>query len=1041
MRVAHLVTESRIRPLGLDRRPPLLGWTLQGDRRNQSQTAYQIAVATTRRRLLADRLDVWDSGKVASDESNGIEFQGPALLSGHRYYWRVKAWDEGGSPTAWSASSWWQMGLLDADEWRGSWIGSPSRAGLEVSFEGASWIWAAEEGEAGQPYCLLRGRLLLPERPIERAMLGWSASRGIARAWVNGKGPWRTYVPWEPTQVDVTRVLHPGENLITVRVPTGPERDGLIARIRATYDDGAIEDFFTDDTWRARHVDSSGWEESDAGSGAWRPVRKLAPYGADGWPTIRVLRSGGPSPYLRKEFDIPAPVRRATLYVAALGLSLCRINGRAVGSDRLSPGWTDYSRRVPSVAHDVTPLLRPGANAIGVVLGDGWYAGHVGMFPRGQYGVAPALVVQLNVDLSDGRRAEIVSDGTWRVAEGPIQSSDLLMGEHYDARRELGSWSDVGFDDSLWSAADVQRPKVGRLVAQSGPPTRVVRDVAGTLVSNRPGTVIVDFGENLAGWCRLRVTGPRGSEVTLRHGEMLTDDGALYTANLRNASQTDRFVLQGGPTAETFEPSFTYHGFRYAELTGDPEVLTTAVLTARVATALSGPMNRLYTSNRLVNRLDANIGRSQRANSISVPTDCPQRDERLGWTGDSVVFATTGAYHFDVQTFYRKWLDDVSDAQLPSGAVPDVVPRVGFLDAGNAGWGDAVVVVPWMLYLMYGDRRVLLEHFEPMQRWLAYLEANSVGFLRPAVGPGDWLAFDEPPKDLVATAYFARSADLVSRVANVLGDHARAALYADLGRAIRVAFVDAFTGADGRITAGTQSAYTLALAFELLPSEQRSTCARLLVADIERRGDHLSTGFLATPELLPVLSATGYAETAIRLLLQDTLPSWLFSVQQGATSIWERWDGWTPNGGFADEDMNSFNHWSLASVGEWLFSDLAGIRADPQDPGFKVIRIRPHPSRAFRFVRARVQTVRGPVATSWSRAGNAFSLRVEIPANTQAVITVPTSDRDSIVESGRPCAVGNGIRGVRAVSAGTEVRVGSGSYDFVSELVLPDPTK
>ncbi len=1033
MRVSHLTAESRVRPIGLDRRHPQLGWRLEADRRGQRQTAYQIVVATSRSRVLSDRVDVWDSGKTASDESIGIEYQGPPLTSDHRYYWRARAWDQDDVPSRWSDSSWWQVGLLDALEWRGMWVGSQPRGDLELSFEGASWIWAAEATSGSGPYCYVRGAFVLPGRPIRRALLGWTASRGIARAWINGHGPWRTYVGWEPTQVDVTRVLREGENIIAVRIPTGDDRQGLICRLRVTFDDGETEELSADGAWRSLNIESPGWQEPGFNASSWPLVRQVAIHGADGWPSIPSLGAGGPSPCLRREFQLDASVRSATLYAAALGLYTGWINGRAISDDRLAPGWTDYARRVPWQAHDVTRLLQPGANAIGVVLGDGWYAGHVGMFPRQRYGDRPAVMIQLNVQLTDGTRHEIVSDGRWRVADGPIRSSDLLMGEEYDARREFEGWTEPDFDDSDWAAAEEQARQAGTLVAQSGPSTRVINELRPRDVIRRDGRAIYDFGENVAGWCRLRISGPRGTEVTLRHGEMLNDDGTLYTANLRNASQTDRYVLKGGGE-ECFEPLFTYHGFRYVELTADSTILPVAVITARVASSLTGRMNRLRTSIRLVNRLQANIGRSQRANSISVPTDCPQRDERLGWTGDSVVFASTAACNFDVLTFYRKWLDDVSDAQLPSGAVPDVVPRVGFLEAGNAGWGDAVVVVPWILYATYGDRRILGEHYEAMQRWLTYLEANSVGYLRPATGPGDWLAFDEPRKDLVATAYFARSADLLSRIARVLGKQTDAATYAALAGNIRAAFTRAFVGRDGTITGGTQTAHVLALAFDLLPAELRGTCADLLAADIVARDDHLSTGFLGTAELLPVLSASGHSDVAVRLLLQETLPSWLFSVRHGATSIWERWDGWTPDRGFADDDMNSFNHWSLASVGQWLFSHLAGIQTDPGSPGFKLIRIRPEPSHRFTFVRARMETIRGPVASAWSLAGDEFKLQVEIPTNASALIVVPSANGGPIMESGRAVAIGNGIERLRPTPTGAEILVGSGVYEFASQL-------
>ncbi|MDP9362633.1 MAG: family 78 glycoside hydrolase catalytic domain, partial [Chloroflexota bacterium] len=551
---------------------------------------------------------------------------------------------------------------------------------------------------------------------------------------------------------------------------------------------------------------------------------------------------------------------------------------------------------------------------------------------------------------------------------------------------------------------------------------------------------IVDMGQNMVGWVRLRAAGPAGTTIRLRFGEVLNPDGSLYTENLRSAHQTDTFVLAGGGE-ETFEPRFTFHGFRYVEVTGYPGELEPGAITARVVESATPAAGTFACSDPLVNQLHRNVVWGQRGNSLSIPTDCPQRDERLGWLADAQVFARTACFNRDVAAFFTKWLEDVDDARSPEGAYPDVAPRLIDRADGAPAWGDAGIILPWVLYLQYGDSRLIERHLPAMAGWLAWVgEANPDRLWRHRRGNdfGDWLSVDaETPKDLLATAFWANSARLLARMARAIGRGEDAARHDALFDEIKAAFVAAYVDPDGRVAGETQTGYVLALAFDLLPADRRAAAARHLVADIERRGDHLSTGFAGVSLLLPVLTEAGYPEVAYRLLCQEGFPSWGHMIRQGATTIWERWDGWTRERGFQDPGMNSFNHYSLGAVGEWLYRYAAGNDADHDRPGFAHVLIRPRPGGGLTFARATYRSIRGTIASGWERTDGAFTLRITIPATSTATVRLPAADPDAVTEGGQPAATAEGVRFVGAEDGDAVFEVGSGDYLFRSPLRQP----
>jgi alpha-L-rhamnosidase len=722
-----------------------------------------------------------------------------------------------------------------------------------------------------------------------------------------------------------------------------------------------------------------------------------------------------PCPHMRRAFELTAPVVRARLYASARGLYELRLNGQRVGDAELAPGWTDYARRIQYQAYDVATLVRQGANVLGAILADGWWSGYLGFDPRRpaqHYGSFPSLLAQLHIDHPDGSRTVIASDECWRERRGPIRFADLLMGECHDARLDLGAWDRPGYDDRNWGPVRVASADHDLLVAAVDEPVRVTEELRPISIARTgPERQLVDFGQNVVGRVRLTVrNAPRGLRVTLRHGEMLDEDGGVYTANLRSAAATDTCICAGAE-AEGFEPRFTFHGFRYVEVTGPAGDLRSEDIAAQVLHSDTPWVGSFRCSDAEVAQLQRNITWGQRGNFVSVPTDCPQRDERLGWLADAQVFLPTAAYNADVAAFFDKWLRDVRDAQSPDGAFTNVAPRIaGVADEGAPAWGDAGVIVPWHLYRVYGDRRLLGRSLDSMLAWVDYVHARNPELVwRRAVGPhfGDWLQVDaETPRDVLATAYFARSAELTARAARVVGRESDATRCAALARRIRETFARELVDAEGRVTGQTQTAYLLALAFDLLPGELATRAAEHLVADVETRG-HLTTGFIGVGLLAPVLTDLGRADLAYALLHRSAYPSWAYSIRHGATTIWERWDGWTQERGFQSPAMNSFNHYALGSIGAWLYRDVAGIAQAPDSAGFRDLVVRPQPGGRLTWAEASYDSVRGRIATRWEIVDDELRLEVEVPPGATATVRVPTTEPETPVH-----------------------RIGSGRYDF-----------
>ena len=929
------------------------------------------------------------------------------------------------------------MGLLGEDEFVAKWVGfdaSRDRQGpdSDLTLEKAQWIWFAEGNPAQSApvgsRTFRRTITIDTHRKITRAVAVLSVDNSFVCS-VNGKQAGQGNNFKTATPFDLMPHLRPGDNQFTVQAANeGDDANpaGLLGIIRMEYDEGDPVTLVTDENWS-----SCVSEQGDA----WKQPVVMGPHGSGPWGEIEVGDGHvflPPAQYLRRPFTLDKPIKRAVVYASALGNYELYLNDQRIGQDYFLPGWTDYTIRNYYNTYDVTEALTPGDNVLGAILADGWYSGFVGFGnKRDHYGKDIRFAAQLCVEYADGTTDTIVTDESVKAATGPILAGDFLKGETYDARLEIPRWSQPGLDDSAWQGVDVTDRIDARMQSHPGVPVQVFQEIKPRSISEpAPDVYVLDMGTNFAGFARLKVKGKPGKKVTLRFAERLNPDGTIYVTNLRSATSTDTYICKGKKT-ETWQPRFTFHGFQYVEITGlgyKPKKDTITGIELTSATPVAGSFE---TNDAQTNTLYRNICQTQRANFLEVPTDCPQRDERLGWTGDAQVYVRTAVNNADVSAFFTKWLVDLEDAQAENGAFPDVAPRKVAMGDGTAAWGDAGVLCPWTIYQVYNDKRVLETHYEAMTRWVDYCKATTKGtLLRPASGYGDWLSIEaDTPKDVLATAYFAHSAYLTGQTALRMDRFEEFQKYNSLFAEIKKAFNKAYVGEDGRIKGNTQTVYVLALTFNLLSQNKAALAEQYLVEDIREKGWHLSTGFIGTKDLMMTLDRIGRLDVAYRLFHNDTFPSWGFSIKHGATSIWERWDGWTPEKGFQTPGMNSFAHYSFGAVNEWMVKTIGGI--DLMNPGFKKLWIRPRPGGKITRAKVTYDSIRGRVGSEWTLKKGVFTLKATVPSNTVGIICVPASDASAVEEAGSF----EGVRFLRMDEGAAVYRVEGGTYRFTSRGV------
>lgn len=709
-----------------------------------------------------------------------------------------------------------------------------------------------------------------------------------------------------------------------------------------------------------------------------------------------------PIPYFRKSFETPKDIKSARLYVTARGIYEVYLNGQRIGNDSFSPGWTDYHKRIPVVTYDVTAYLHRGDNTLASVLGEGWYCGRLKWGNKRKfYGIHPEFLAQLEIEFSDGSRTSITTDGSWKTSRGPIRLSDLYDGETYDARLEMPGWNNNEFDDGNWDTVERKSHDTAiKLEPRRTEPVRKMLTLSPVgMHVTEPGSAIFDLGQNMVGWARIRVPGRTGEPITLRFAEMLQKDGSLYTENYRSAKSTDTLIpAKDGPIV--WEPHFTFHGFRYVEISGlprnsRPELSWIEGIVLHTSFEQTGNFS---SSHPKINQLQSNIQWGQRGNFLEVPTDCPQRDERLGWTGDAQVFAPTACFNFDTLSFFSKWCVDLEDAQGSAGNYPFFAPRLDEADGVfSAAWGDAGIIIPWEVYQRFGYKQILEDNYESMKRFIGYYESVSDNFIGPDFGFGDWLDpyagdnhFGRTSKRLIGTAYFAYCCSIMEKVAILLGYSDDAKRFEGLHQLVKSAFVETFVMNESQMTNQTQTAYLLALEFNLLPEHARPEAIQHLKALVLKRDKHLGTGFVGTPLINRVLSKWDEVDLAYEIALQETWPSWIYSINQGATTMWERWNSYSHSDGFGNAKMNSFNHYAYGAIGLWLYEIVAGLAPDPEHPGYKHFFVAPQPGGGLTHASARLETVYGLASSSWQIIDDSLLLEAEIPPNTSATVIAPS---------------------------------------------------
>ena len=1036
----HLRCEYLENPLGIDKSTPHLSWQSNSTERNWKQSAYEVFVASSTALLQPGQADIWDSGKIQSDESIGIAYQGPPLESQKRYYWKVRVWDSSGQLADSAESAWWEMGLLHPDDWKAKWI-TRKDPQSESDRKDIRWIWLpGQDALAGPPKTSAKFRVnvRLSDKPHSAILL--LADKGDYVATVNGKEVGNKHRWAAFDRRDIADELHLGSNLIevTVTAPESPEwgpnagakttKAGLAALVKITRANGSVTRIPSNSKWQVQAEGSSSWSAANV-------VADLDDHRED---------DPGPLPQpaasFRRTITLSKQLSAARLYITALGGYRVYLNGKQVGDDVLTPGFTDYRKRVQYQTYDVTNLLNTGQNQISALLGDGWYGSPLTWVGMHFFAPPNRLRAQLVVRYADGTQETVVTDKNWKASSSPVLESQIYGGETYDAREENSAWLQPAFNDSHWARASVADAPAIAVSAQLDRPVQVIQTLQPKQVNAVANHAYVfDMGQNMVGWVTLHVKGSAGTKVRLRFAERLNPDGTIYTANLRSADATDTYILNGRGE-ETFSPHFTFHGFRYVELTGYPGTPSLDAITGDVVSSVTeNPAATLTTSSDLVNRM-YEIGLwGQKGNFLSVPTDCPQRDERLGWMGDAEVFWRTGSYNFDIAPFSQKFIQDIADAQNNEGSFTNVSPNTLPLPGetpgsspwddsmvGAPGWGDAGVIVPWTTWLQYGDKAVIAKNWDAMQRWMEFIAIRNPDFIRKnGVGPdyADWLAPDQNTnKDLLATAYWSIIAQMMEQMARALDKPYDAKRYAELVRNIRSAFQKTYIKDDGEVGTGTQTSYVAALYTKMVPPDLEPKLVDRLVKDIESRNWHLSTGFLGTPLLLFTLSDHGRSDVAYRLLLNDTYPSWGYMLAKGATTWWERWNGDT-----GDPSMNSYNHYAFGSVIAWVYRYAAGIDTTTDAPGFKQIIIHPHLDAQMPAARAEYESVYGKIVSDWhGTPSGPFSLRVTIPANTSAKIFLPAIAGAHVTESGQTIDTHNENNSLL-------VKVGSGTYDFEVE--------
>jgi alpha-L-rhamnosidase len=1027
----ELKCEYKTNPTGIDEKHPRFSWLTKYEVCNSFQTAYRIIIALSIQSLIFKEVDIWDSGKVPSPESTLIKFTGNPLHSNKTYYWQVMIWSEKNEASSWSKPAEFSTGLFGQGEWKAEWIShiyneEPKKSiGFQSGID--KWIWYPFNSfsDKFQSIVLLKTFELDRTSEIDSANLIVTADEKF-KLYLNEKliaeSDDKIFSWARPVSIEIRELLNERRNQFrALGLNSYVENPGFMLRFEIKYKSGKTIVINTDETWTAS-IETNEKDLINAGVVAFA--------GDKPWRLPQSELSLNPAAYFRKSFSTTKRISRAFVYCSALGLYNLQINGKQVSEDRLTPGWSDFHNRVNDNSYDVTSILNLSSeHIINLILADGYYSGYCGWEKgRGYYGKFPAVKIQLMISYDDGTDEIICTDENWVSSEGPIREADILMGEFYDSNYEsnIKGWDSYNFDESNFKKVNVTADINPELISYKAEPVRQRFEFKPQSIT-RSGDkkFIIDFGQNFTGFARLVLRNVGKQKIILSFAEMLNEDGTLYTENIRMARAHDTYISKGD-SEEVWEPLFTYHGFRYVEISGLEKIDDQTVLGISI-NSLPEQTAAFTSSDPRLNKLFDCILWNQKSNYLDIPTDCPQRDERFGWTSDAVSYFPTAAFNFDVSSFYQNWFENLFEAQRIDGALPPFAPLadmgVGPVYFNSAGWADAGIITPYLFYKFYKDKNLLEKYYERMKIFIKSLEIQSSELILPEYGYGDWLCIGEATsKSFIATAYFAYDCSVMKKIASILGYSNDELYYDELFQKIKQSFRNKFLNADGSLIQLTQTSTVLSIHFELLDADEAEKVISFLIEDITEKNYHITTGFLGLSFLMQVLSSMERNDIAWKVLTNNEFPGWLFMIDNGATTLWERWDSFHPEKGFYDPTMNSFNHCSLGCVGEWFFTGIAGINAI--EPGFRKFMIKPFIHEELTYAEASFKTIYGVIKSEWKKDKENLIMKIQVPFNTTAVIVIPfnvyeLSKTHSILRKENNC---------------TYIEVGSGSYEITGKL-------
>ncbi|NQU51008.1 MAG: family 78 glycoside hydrolase catalytic domain [Bacteroidetes bacterium] len=1061
---------------------PRFNWQISSSQNNQKQTAWQLIVSDNLNEVKTGSGTTWNSGKTKGDETFGIKWEGEKLQSFTKYYWSVRVWDRDGKVSDWSDAASFITGAFNKEDWKASWIGDQPEAPLEypLLYKHIGYLSSYTDEPNEEKWVQID--------------LGVTTDFNKIKLYPSDNNTRQIKDYYFPAayRVEVSKDAKEWQHVVAINSASAPKgkpvehsldnTQGRYVRFTATKliqyehrnndpeDHGDRSKLFAFSLAELQVINNDKVVSLNCGvtyKDALIKIDRENGYDPDmlcdgilDTPPHPKRRAIPPSPMLRKTIELKEKPVQAIAYVSALGVYEIAFNTQSPDHRVLAPEWTDYNKRVQYQVFDVSNLLDAGTNVIGAQLADGWYAGMLGpvrwspYFPkRGAYGINRRLFFQMEVEYANGEKETIVSDDSWKIYnDGPLRLADNFMGETYDANKEVNGWQQANFDDSKWEKVAIDKDVKINLVPQVNQPIEVVETLISKSVSKtKEGHYIFDVGENIAGWCKIQLEGEPGDLIVLQHGEMLQENGELYTENLGMAVQIDSVIL-GATGKLEYEPRFTYHGFRFVKVKGLRSQPDKNILEAKVVASDQLRTGLFSCSNPMLNQLYKNINRSHVSNMHGVPTDCPQRDERCGWMGDAYIFAQTSIFNRDMAAFYNKWIIDIMDAQSERGTFPDIAPHPFAYEkhfTNAPGWADAAIQVPYILYQNYGDKEIIEDHFEAYERYVNNIHKNNPGLIwKSGLGNnyGDWLNGNtlkaegfprtgaQIPSEVFSTIMFYNSVNNVSKMASAIGNVEKADYYSELATNIKTAFAKVFVDADGKIEGDAQACYALALFYEIYPKELEKDFEKRMIDKFIPYDGRMNTGFHSTLPLMKELVKRGYAEKAFQLLETTEFPSWGYSIEQGATSIWERWDGYVKGRGLQGAGMNSFNHYAFGAVGEWMYENILGIQPDNDSPGFKHFILKPLPEGTLTWAEGSYHSISGKIEAKWKKEGNQFEYNFTIPANTSATVYIPGNSVEKVSIDGEKLSDVFKSSEIDYKNGYTTFEAESGSYSVTSEL-------